>query len=418
MSHSVDSLPEDDPLTNSFIHYVLVAFGAPARWPTWVIYMLVAGAAIGLAWWWLALGAELAQAILIFLIQVSFFISDRDLLSSQARRRLSYAPWQAQIMALAVPRALATLALGLLVPSLGWRAPFYVNIVVQLLGTLALYRGAILEPGRLGLTELSIATARLPAGGRGLRILHVSDLHIERLGIREERLLEVVAAATPDVILITGDYVNTSFNTDPETLQQVREFLGKLRAPYGVFAVTGSPPVDLPAVIPPLFDGLPAHLLMDEAIAIDGPGGQSLTIIGVECHHDISRDEANLDRLLATVPEGSPRILLYHSPELMPQAVEREIDLYLCGHTHGGQVRLPFIGAIMTISKLGRRYVMGHYREGRTHLYISRGVGFEGLGAPRVRLLCPPEIILLTLTGKESAGKGSLDHSHLPKSSQ
>ncbi len=61
-------------------------------------------------------------------------------------------------------------------------------------------------------------------------------------------------------------------------------------------------------------------------------------------------------------------------------------------------MRLPLIGPLLTASKLGRRYVMGHYREGRTHLYVSRGVGFEGLSAPRVRLLCRPEVALLTLT--------------------
>jgi hypothetical protein len=81
----------------------------------------------------------------------------------------------------------------------------------------------------------------------------------------------------------------------------------------------------------------------------------------------------------------------------MPQAVELGIDLYLCGHTHGGQVRLPVIGPLLTSSHLGREYVMGHYQVGQTHLYVSRGVGLEGLSAPRVRLLAPPEITLLTL---------------------
>src|SRR5690606_28729056 len=93
--------------------------------------------------------------------------------------------------------------------------------------------------------------------------------------------------------------------------------------------------------------------------------------------------------------------------ELMPQAVTHDIDLYLCGHTHGGQVRLPLIGPLVTSSKLGRRYVMGLYREGRTHLYVSRGVGFEGLGAPRVRFLCPPEITLIRLAPGDQV---SVDH--------
>jgi predicted MPP superfamily phosphohydrolase len=359
--------------------------------------LLIAVVSAGLAWLWSALGAGRAPAVLLFLIQIAFFIADRDLLAGLPRRRLSFAPWREQILALALPRAAAALALGLLVPWLGWRAPFYVNLAVQFIGTLALYRGAILEPGRLGLTRITIPTDRLPAGGPDIRLLHVSDLHIERLGAREERLLELAAEAAPDLILITGDYANTSFNTDPETHRQIQTYLGKLCAPYGVFAVTGSPPVDLAPFIPPLFADAPARLVVDEALCVAGPGGQPRTLAGVACHHDIPRDAASLDRVLAGAPGDGPRILLYHSPELMPQTVERGIDLYLCGHTHGGQVRLPFIGAIITISKLGRRYVMGHYHEGRTHLYISRGVGFEGLGAPRVRLFCPPEITLITL---------------------
>ena len=91
----------------------------------------------------------------------------------------------------------------------------------------------------------------------------------------------------------------------------------------------------------------------------------------------------------------------------MPQAVAHGIDLYLCGHTHGGQVRLPLIGPLLTSSKLGRRYVMGHYREGATHLYVSRGVGFEGLGAPRVRLLCPPEIALVEVSAERQGSRGA-----------
>jgi predicted MPP superfamily phosphohydrolase len=81
----------------------------------------------------------------------------------------------------------------------------------------------------------------------------------------------------------------------------------------------------------------------------------------------------------------------------MPQAVAHGLNLYLCGHTHGGQVRLPIYGALLTSSQLGKRYEMGHYREDDTHLYVSRGLGLEGLSAPRVRFLCPPEMTLVTL---------------------
>lgn len=398
MAHSFDSVPDDDPLINSPFHRVLVAFAAPARWPGWVVGLLAGLLAAGTAAVWLWRGSAPGDAFLVFLIVGSFFLADRDLLASLPRRRISFGPWPSQFFALALLRAAVALACGLLLPWLGWRVAFYLNILVQFAGTLALYRGAIVEPRDLSLTELRLAIDTMPPGAPPLRVLHVSDLHIERLGRREEQLLTFIDAARPDLILITGDYVNISFNVDPVTHTQVRELLGKLAAPYGVFAVLGSPAVDLPDVVPPLFAGLSICLLRDDTFRLSGPGGQPWTIIGLECQHDMAADAAKLEQLLATVPAGEPRILLYHSPELMPQAVAQGIDLYLCGHTHGGQVRLPLIGPLLTSSKLGRRYVMGHYHEAATHLYVSRGIGFEGLGAPRVRFFCPPEVALIELT--------------------
>ena len=121
--------------------------------------------------------------------------------------------------------------------------------------------------------------------------------------------------------------------------------------------------------------------------------------MGVDCDHDLETDGAVLKKLIELAPANSTRILLYHSPELMPMAQQYPIDLYLCGHTHGGQVRLPGYGAILTSSALGKRYEMGRYTEQNTTLYVSRGIGLEGLSAPRMRLLCKPEITLVQLRG-------------------
>jgi predicted MPP superfamily phosphohydrolase len=82
-----------------------------------------------------------------------------------------------------------------------------------------------------------------------------------------------------------------------------------------------------------------------------------------------------------------------------PEAAEIGFDWYLCGHTHGGQIRLPLIGALFSSSRLGRRFVMGRYTVGKLQLYVTRGVGMEGLGAPRARFLCPPEIVLWEIRG-------------------
>ena len=398
MTHSFDSLPKDDVITQSRFHFLLVALHAPARWPVWLVALTAGGlaAAVAALWWLLARDTMLAVAVAGVLL--AFFLADVALLRELPRRRVSFGHWPGQIAALALPRAGVALGLGLVGPWLGWTAALLLAVSAQFVGTAALYRAALVEPRRLGLSHLAVTTDRLPPGAPPIRLLHIGDIHLERLSIREARLLELVDEAKPDLILLTGDYVNLSNNLDPETHTQVRQLLGQLHARYALLAVLGTPPVDLPEVAPQLFAGLPARLLRDEAVTVTLSRGRQLTLLGLDCHHDIARDTATLDRVLAAAPGEGPRVLLYHSPELMLAAVERGIDLYLCGHTHGGQVRLPIVGPLFTASQLGRRFVMGHYHMGRTHLYVTRGIGFEGLAAPRVRLLCLPEVTLVTVS--------------------
>jgi len=171
-----------------------------------------------------------------------------------------------------------------------------------------------------------------------------------------------------------------------------RHLLAQFEARQGIFAVTGSPPVDVPSVVPGIFAGLPIRWLDDEAVPVAIHGAR-LWVLGVRHTYDEPRDIQALTRLVASTPQDSVRILLYHTPDLMPVAASLGIDLYLCGHTHGGQIRLPLYGALATSSRWGKRYEHGRYREGRTTLYVSRGLGVEGLGAPRARFLAPPEII-------------------------
>jgi uncharacterized protein len=397
MPSPFDTLPADDVLTKSLFHKVLVFFNHPAGWPDWMVtaLTLVLAGISGLWWWFLyrdpgiAIGVAAAQAL--------FFLTDGLILRQLPIRNISFGPWKGQILALMMPRLGATLILGIGGLWLVQPVPVWLLLTVQAIGTIALIRGAMIEPRQLAMTNLTTTTDRMAEGLDPIRILHITDLHIERLSRCEQLLLEQAQESKPELIIITGDYVNLSYNQDPITYEQVRALLSGLSALYGVFAVLGSPPVDLHDSIPDLFKNLPVRLLRNEIVEVDLAAGRCLTLVGMDCHHDIKRDAITFDRLMSTTTDTNPAILLYHSPELMPQAVRHGIDLYACGHTHGGQVRLPFIGPIVTSSRLGRRYVMGHYHEGRTHLYVSRGIGFEGLGAPRVRLFCPPEVTLITM---------------------
>jgi len=397
IAEQIETEEEKNVLEYSYLHRVMVLFHTPAGWPAWAVVLLLTAMAATAGSIWRLLGATPALAVGAAAIQYLFFGGDALVLVSLPEKRISFGPWKAQVVVLALPRAAATGALALTGPWIGWPWALGAMLAVQALGVALLYWGAVVEPSRLYLTELEVEVEGLPVGSPPIRLLHISDLHVERVARREETVLALAEQARPDVIVITGDYVNLSYNGDAETHADVQELLRRLEAPYGVYGTLGSPPVDLREHVPGLFEEVPVRLLRDERVTLDLDGGRRLALLGVECTHHLDEDGARLAQLAAAAPDDVPRILLYHSPELMPQAVEQGVDVYLCGHTHGGQVRLPGYGAVITSSQLGREYVMGHYRRGRTHLYVSRGIGFEGLSAPRVRFLSPPEMTLVTL---------------------
>jgi predicted MPP superfamily phosphohydrolase len=328
-----------------------------------------------------------------------FSLFDSVLFWSLPRTGISFGPWKAQVIVLAIPRAIATCGISFI---LAWANTTWALIAlstVQIIGLAALIWGTMVEPFRLQLSQLSVKSDRMLKGSETVRLLHISDLHIERLTKREEKLLRLVREADADLILITGDFLNLSYVRDGKAQRDVVRLLSQLSAPYGVYAVQGSPPVDERDVVPPLFDDIHVHLLIGEAKRISLNGGQEITLLGMDCTHYLPDDAAQLQKLVEATPQNSPLILMYHAPDLFPEAADHGLDLYLCGHTHGGQVRLPLLGAILTSSQFGRRYQMGLYRQGRTRMYVSRGVGMEGYSAPRVRFLCPPEITLVTIQG-------------------
>jgi predicted MPP superfamily phosphohydrolase len=126
-----------------------------------------------------------------------------------------------------------------------------------------------------------------------------------------------------------------------------------------------------------------------------------VTLVGVACSHHQERDVARLAQAMEGVPSDAFTLLLFHSPDLIREAAEHQVDLYLGGHTHGGQLCLPFYGAIFTSSMYGKRYTSGLFEENDTRMYISRGLGFEGGGMPRARFFCRPEIVSVELVGQE-----------------
>ncbi len=260
---------------------------------------------------------------------------------------------------------------------------------------LCAFDGLYIEPFRLTVTHVSVdGPAFLPT--RPLRIVHLTDLHVERTTRRERDILAQVAALEPDLIVLTGDYLNLSYLHDPQTWAATREFMAQLHAPYGIYAVTDSS-LDPPQAMRVIFDGLPITVLYDETACVPLDGAD-LCIIGIQSYrYTEGRDRDVLLSLLAQTPPEVYKLLLYHTPDLIEVAAGGGIDLYLTGHTHGGQIRLPFYGAVVTFSAYGKKYEMGRYTVHHTTLYVSRGLGMEGSIAPRARFLCPPEIVVVDI---------------------
>jgi hypothetical protein len=256
----------------------------------------------------------------------------------------------------------------------------------------------VVEPLWLKRTQLELTSGALDPGAAPVRIVHLTDLHIERASYRERRVVQAVNALQPDVIVLTGDYLNLSYLSDETAAAHFRQLVGQLEAPHGIYAVRGSVE-PTPESMERLMAGTPVTWLEQEAVTLD-VRGQRLTLVGVACSHRHAQDAERLAQAMENTPQDTFTLLLYHSPDLIEEAAAHEIDLYLAGHTHGGQLRLPFYGAIVTASRYGKRYTRGRFEVGATTLYVGQGLGFEGGGMPRARFLCRPEIVSLDLVGE------------------
>lgn len=387
------------------LHLALLASEILGRIPPLSIApALAAMTAIG-AWPWSrpslqgAVGLCLAAAIL----------GDGLSLALLPRQGRSFGPVTPPLLALALLRTALAFGLGM---ALGHRAGanlaptsgVVLTVVLQASITVIQTYATWVEPFHLTVTSLEFASPKLQ-NGEPLRVLHLSDIHFEGWTPRERRLLETVRALAPDLIFLTGDYLNLSSVDHGPARQGVRDLLAELATLAPTWAVIGSPPVDRPDVVPQIFAGLPITWLVDEAAEVEVKGHR-LWLIGIRCTADHRRDGERLRQLWSAGSHSALQILLYHSPDLFPLAAELGIDLHLAGHTHGGQLRLPFLGALVTSSAFWKRYEAGLYREGASTLYVSRGIGVEGKGAPRARFLAPPEVVLLTCTSpapKESS---------------
>ncbi|MEA2599895.1 MAG: uncharacterized protein QOF89_887 [Acidobacteriota bacterium] len=258
-----------------------------------------------------------------------------------------------------------------------------------------------IEPGTLRTREVALAVPGWPAGRAGMRVALLSDLHVGSPHNGLDKLDEVVArtnATRPDLILILGDLVIQDVMggrfVPPE---EITPILGRLRAPLGVYAVLGNHDrwLEAPRVIGALTRaGIPS--LEDRAVEITR-GGPPFWLVGVS---DDWTGRHDVRGALAQVTSDDPVLLFTHNPDIFPTVPSR-VSLTLAGHTHGGQVWLPFFGRLVVPSRYGQRYASGSVVEGGRHLFVTSGVGMSILP---VRFLVPPEIPILRLRPLTAGG--------------
>lgn len=255
-------------------------------------------------------------------------------------------------------------------------------------------------------TRREVPLAGLPEALAGVTIAHLSDIHYGPFvpGAFIRRAVERVNALSPDLVALTGDLVDRR----PTEIEPVVRELSRLRAPLGVWAVLGGHDVRASERrFVRAFAGMGIRLLRNEAAAV-GAGPNPLWVVGTHDNSEYYLDR--LDAALAAVPAGAPTLLLSHSPDIAPEASARGIGLVLSGHTHGGQICLPFYGPLVTESRFWRTHARGLTRAGNTWIYTCRGLGTVRLPA---RFCCRPEIALHRLVRAPKALSNELDEHNL-----
>ena len=283
----------------------------------------------------------------------------------------------------------AGLAGGLLGPS--FRAAGTATIVLAL-GTMGY--GYAWGHRRLRVRRIDVAIGGLPSALDGLRILHVSDLHVgplaRRTALREA--LARAAALAPDLVCVTGDIVDSR----AADLDAWMPELARLTAPLGVYAILGNHDryAGADRVAAALRRGAGWHVLRDEITGVAVQGAR-LYLVGLEDRPEPEAATA-LPALAAALPPGAPAVLLAHRPAVFPAAVAAGLPLMLAGHTHGGQLAPPGLPRVNLARLYVTRFDAGRFERGGTVLHVSRGLGTSG---QPVRIGVPRELTVVTLRG-------------------
>lgn len=254
------------------------------------------------------------------------------------------------------------------------------------------------EPTWLAVNRLTLPVRDLPGPLAGVRVAQLSDFHFGPhipAGYLEGAV-ERAAAEKPDLIALTGDFIDRG----PDHVAAAARLFRGLRAPLGVFAVLGNHDFSVhtargarrhPELGRRVADALAAEgvtVLRNRSVRVEH-NGAGLLVAGVD---DLWSGESDPDAALKDTCAGTPRVVLAHNPQSVEQLAAHRADVVLSGHTHGGQINLPRVGRLL-LGKKARRWAAGLYPIEAGHLYVNTGVGFGW----RFRFGVRPELAVLTL---------------------
>ncbi len=254
-----------------------------------------------------------------------------------------------------------------------------------------LYKILARRATRIQIVENDLWLVGLPGEFEGARLLHLTDLHIDGPPGFGETLTSTCRELDFDVAVITGDLrLDTRGPVDAalRELESLVPVLGACR--HGAYAVLGNH--DTLDMVEPL-ESLGLRYLLNESLRIGaGEGRGGVWLVGVDDAHFFGTDD--LPAAFADVPVEDVALFLCHSPDLILEAAAAFADVYLCGHTHGGQICLPGGTPLVSNASCARRFIAGPWQYGALRGYTSRGCGFSGVP---LRSFCRPEIVIHTL---------------------
>ncbi len=275
------------------------------------------------------------------------------------------------------------------------RLYLWISVVLLMVSGYAM----LIEPFWIEVTEHHV----ILEGAEPMTVVQLADIQTDYLSSRERQAVKIINEIKPDLIVISGDYYNGQLPYHKLGFDSARYMLENMHAPYGVYGVSSD--TTHHADHPVLFEGTGAVFLENQNIFIKE---KNVHVVG------ISRPYPDLERAFVGVAEDDATIVVYHGPEMLymdrrippslgsqlkpvtadynPSLEKYGMDLLLVGHTHGGQISVPFIGPLTSGTLYGRGLAKGSFRSGGTTMYVNRGLGMEGWFAPKIRFLTRPEI--------------------------